>query len=297
MVYYHYPLKYNIKELMFKACDRIFDCKKPLLMGIVNVTPDSFYDGGRYDDRDTAVAHAMKMIDDGADIIDIGGESSRPGAEQVTEEEEITRIAPVIEAVASKVSVPISVDTYKANVASRAVQAGACIINDISALRFDPDMAGVVKDTGSAVILMHMQGNPRTMQTSPHYENAVNEILAFLKERVSFAVEYGIPAEKIIVDPGIGFGKTLEHNLDIIRDIGRFHETGCPVMVGVSHKSMIGKITGAPVDDRSGGTAALTAYCVINGVEIHRVHDVKTLRQVCDVAASIRFGVSQAPGG
>ena len=261
-------------------------------MGILNITPDSFYDGGRYIDSEKAVEHALKMVEEGADFIDIGGESSRPGSEPVSEEEEISRVIPVVEALAQKIPVPISVDTYKANVALRVAGAGAGIINDVSALRFDPGMADVIKETGCSVILMHMLGKPQTMQDAPRYENVVEDILAFLKERVTFAAGQGIPEDRIIVDPGIGFGKTLEHNLLILKDIARFHETGCPVMIGVSRKSMIGRITGAPVEERLWGTAAVTAFGVFNGIEIHRVHDVKAMRQVCDVAAAIQSGAS-----
>lgn len=277
---------------MFIIGNRTYNSSSPLLMGILNITPDSFYDGGRYIDSEKAVEHALKMVEEGADFIDIGGESSRPGSEPVSEEEEISRVIPVVEALVQKIPVPVSVDTYKANVALRAAGAGADIINDVSALRFDPGMADVIKETGCSVILMHMLGKPQTMQDAPQYENVVEDILAFLKERVTFAAGQGIPEDKIIVDPGIGFGKTLEHNMLILKDIARFHETGCPVMIGASRKSMIGRITGAPVEERLWGTAAVTAFGVFNGIEIHRVHDVKAMRQVCDVAAAIQAGAS-----
>ncbi len=274
---------------MFEIGNVMYNGSRPLIMGILNVTPDSFYDGGRYFKKEEAVEYALKMADEGADIIDIGAESSRPGAEPVSEDEEITRVVPVVEAVAGNIEIPVSVDTYKSGVALRAVRAGACIVNDISALRFDPNMVNIVKETGSTVILMHMLGNPRTMQNSPRYNNVVDDILTFLKKRVDFAVGHDIRKEKIIVDPGIGFGKTLEHNLAILKNISRFHETGCAVLVGVSRKSVIGKITGAPVEERLWGTSAITVYCVTKGIEIHRVHDVRAMRQVCDVAAAIRF--------
>lgn len=276
--------------------NRTFNGNRPLIMGILNITPDSFYDGGYYNNLESAVVHALEMVAEGADIIDIGGESSRPGAKQVTVDEEIARIVPVIEILMNRASVPVSVDTCKAMVASRAVEAGACIVNDITALRFDPDMVRVIRESGCSVVLMHMLGDPQTMQADPHYENAFDEILAFLKERVAFAVDNGISKDKIIVDPGIGFGKTLEHNLQILRNIRRFHETGCSVLMGVSRKSMIGKITGAPVEERLWGTAAITAYGVMEGIEIHRVHDVKAMRQVCDVASALRLNSSLVPG-
>jgi len=274
--------------MQFKLGETLYDGSRPLIMGILNITPDSFYPGSRYPDTAGAVEKALEMVGQGADIIDIGGESSRPGAEQITAEEESARVMPVIRALTSKSSVPVSIDTGRAAVARQAVEKGACIVNDISALRFDPDLADVVSSTNVSVVLMHMQGTPETMQSDPHYDNVVDDILAFLNERVRYAVSHGIPEERIIVDPGIGFGKSLDHNLTILRNIGRFHETGCAVLVGASRKSMIGKITGAPVEDRLWGTAAITAHCVLSGVEIHRVHDVASMRQICDVAAAIR---------
>lgn len=267
---------------------RLLTHKNPLLMGILNVTPDSFSDGGRYYKKDIAVEHAYEMADNGADIIDIGGESTRPDAEPISEKEELERVIPVIEAIASKIPIPVSIDTFKASVARKALDAGAEIVNDISALRFDKSMAKTIKDSGAYVVLMHMRGNPRTMQKNPRYGNVVDDIFTFLKNRIEFACEHGIPKNRIIVDPGIGFGKTVKHNLTILRNVDRFKELGCPVLIGVSHKSMIGKITGATVDRRIWGTAAIVAHCVLKGVEIHRVHDVKAMRQVCDVAAAIK---------
>lgn len=266
---------------------RVYDGRRSLLMGIVNVTPDSFSDGGRWFDSGRAVEHALKLVADGADILDIGGESTRPGSEPVALDEELARVIPVIEAVAPQVCVPISVDTCKAEVAARSLAAGAAIVNDISALRFDPRMTDVVRESGCSVVLMHMQGTPRDMQDSPVYGDVVEEILAFLRERVSFAVHAGIPRERIIVDPGIGFGKTLEHNLAILRNVSRFRETGCPVLVGASRKGMIGKITGAPVERRDWGTAAVTALCALAGVEIQRVHEVGAMREVREVVFAL----------
>ncbi len=272
----------------FKLGATLHDGIRPLIMGILNITPDSFYPGSRYPDAGKAVEKALEMVEQGADIIDIGGESSRPSAEQIAAEEELARVVPVIEALSSKITAPLSIDTCRSIVARCAIEKGACIVNDISALRFDSDMADVIGSSGASVILMHMQGAPKTMQNDPQYENVVDDILAFLKERIRFAVSCGIPKERIIVDPGIGFGKNLEHNLAILRDVDRFHETGCAVLIGASRKSMIGKITSAPVEDRLWGTAAIIAHCVIKSVEIHRVHDVGSMRQVCDVAAAIR---------
>jgi dihydropteroate synthase len=272
----------------FRIGGKPFDGARPLLMGIVNVTPDSFSDGGRFFDRDRAVEHALALAEEGADIIDIGGESSRPGSVPVPEEEEIARVIPVVESVAKSLPIPVSVDTTKAGVAERALGAGASMVNDISALRFDPRMAEVIFSGGASVVLMHMLGVPGTMQEAPRYERVVEEILAFLRERVSFAVERGIPADRIVVDPGIGFGKTLDHNIEILRNADRFHETGCPVMIGASRKRMIGTLTGAPVDGRDWGTAAVVAWSVFRGVDIQRVHNVKAMRQVCTVAAALR---------
>ena len=262
--------------------------KKPLIMGILNITPDSFFNGGKYFKKELAIECALEMAADGADIIDIGGESSRPGAESVSEKEELARVLPVIDAIAHKISIPISIDTYKSIVAKRALDAGAEIVNDISALRFDDSMADTIKDSGSYVILMHMIGNPRTMQQDPHYKNVVEDIISFLKNRADFAVDHGIPKNRIIVDPGIGFGKTLEHNLAILRNLERFKELGYPVLIGASNKSMIQGITGASGEERIWGTAVIVAHCVINGITIHRVHDVKAMKQVCDVAAAIK---------
>lgn len=269
---------------------------RPLVMGILNITPDSFYDGGRYRDTGRAVDHALEMIDEGADIIDIGGESSRPGAESVGIDEELNRVIPVVERLASLTDIPISVDTYRSEVAMRAADAGAVIINDISAMQFDEAMPECIASRDLTVVLMHMQGTPKTMQADPHYDDVVVDILRFLNERISFAEKKGIRRDAVIVDPGIGFGKKASHNLTILHDIGRFHETGCQVLVGASRKSFIGLLTGADVSERMSGTAAVTAHCVMQGVLIHRVHDVKAMRQVCDVAYAIRNG-RQIPEG
>ncbi len=274
--------------MVFSIGATVYDGRRSLLMGILNVTPDSFSDGGRYFDGGAAVEHAFKLVEDGADILDIGGESSRPGAEPVSLEEELSRVIPVVREVAPKVPIPVSVDTVRAEVAARAFDAGALMVNDISALRFDDRMAEVVRSRNLFAVLMHMRGKPRDMQVAPRYDDVVGEILAFLNERVAFAVEAGISRDRLIVDPGIGFGKTLEHNLSILRNIGRFHETGCPVLAGVSRKGMIGVLSGALVQDRDWGTAAVTSWCVQQRVEIQRVHAVRSMRQVCAVAEALR---------
>ncbi len=261
---------------------------RPVIMGILNVTPDSFYDGGRYFDRSSAIDRVFEMAENGADIIDIGGESSRPGAEPVAETEELDRVLPIIEEIAERIQCHISIDTYKSNVAKQAVAAGASIINDISALRFDIDMALVAAETGAYAVLMHMLGNPLTMQNNPQYNDVFKEVCEFLRKRVKYAVDAGIKKENIIIDPGIGFGKRVDHNLTLLRHIGRFRELGYPILTGASNKSMISTITGATVEDRSWGTAAVVAHCVSQGVTIHRVHNVKAMKQVCEVSFAIK---------
>ncbi|MFC1512149.1 dihydropteroate synthase [Candidatus Latescibacterota bacterium] len=268
-----------------------FSSTRPLVMGIINVTPDSFSDGGLFTTADDAVACALKMVEDGADIIDIGGESTRPDAMPVGEEEELKRVMPVIDQLARSVTVPLSIDTTKARVAREALDAGASIVNDVSALRFDAAMAKLVAQNGAFVILMHMQGTPGTMQKKPSYRNVVEEVFSFLDERIRSAESFGIPKDRIVIDPGIGFGKTVEHNLSLLKHIARFHDLGCPMMVGVSRKSLIGAVTGMPVNARLFGTASIVAHCVMEGIQVHRVHDVREMRQVCDMAVAIRDSV------
>ncbi len=261
--------------------------KRPYIMGILNVTPDSFSDGGHFLNVDSAVEHAKMMAAEGADIIDIGGESSRPGSEPVPLEVEVERVMPVIKALSKKINLPISIDTYKAKVAREALKAGACIINDISGLRFDPLMARVAAEADCHVIIMHMKGTPRDMQKRPVYKNVVKEITAFFKERISFAVKNGIKRNKIIIDPGIGFGKTVRHNLEIIKRLSEFKNLGVPILIGPSRKSFIGKILNATVDKRLEGTVAAVAISIANGANIVRVHDVKTMADVAKVADAI----------
>jgi len=261
----------------------------PLVVGILNITHDSFYDGGRYIEKEQAVDRALEMVDEGADIIDIGAESTRPGAQPVPWDEEIARVVPVIKAVAEKVPVPISVDTCKAQVALRAYEAGACIINDISALRFDPDMVEVIKETECTVILMHMLGNPRTMQMSPYYRNVDEDILAFLNERVTFAVEHGISKGKSVVDPGIGFGKRLEDNLELIRRLSEFKTLGRPIAIGTSRKSFIGTITGLPTNQRLEGSLGAACAAALNGASIIRCHDVNETKLALQIVDAIKY--------
>jgi dihydropteroate synthase len=259
-------------------------------MGILNVTPDSFSDGGRFTDTDRAVAHAEAMAAQGADLLDIGGESSRPGSEPVPAEEELRRVIPVIRRLAKRLRIPISIDTTKASVARAALSEGAAIINDISALQADPEMIRTAVETGGAVVLMHMQGRPKTMQDQPAYRDVVREIRDFLTGRVAAAREGGIPSERIAVDPGIGFGKTLPHNLEILRRLSELDSLGLPVLVGPSRKSFIGTVLDLPVEERLEGTAAAVAAAVLNGARILRVHDVEPMRRVVRIAEAIRYG-------
>lgn len=244
-------------------------------MGILNVTPDSFSDGGRYLDVQQAVAHAETMIAEGATLIDVGGESSRPGASPVSVDEELARVVPVIDALADTVDVFISVDTSKAKVAQCALEAGAHIVNDITALSGDPDMAVVVAEMEAGVVLMHMNGTPRTMQQAPEYEDVVNEIHAWLKKKIQNAEAHGIAAERIIIDPGIGFGKTTAHNLQLLKRLSEFQVLNRPLLIGTSRKSFIGNILDVPVTERVEGTAATVCWAIAHGADIVRVHDVK----------------------
>jgi len=258
-------------------------------MGIVNVTPDSFYDGGRYNLPEQAVAHALELVEQGADILDIGAESTRPGASPVGEEDELVRLIPVITDLARRVTVPISVDTTKASVAQAALNAGACIVNDISALRWDPAMTSVVAGSGAAVVLMHMQGTPRTMQQAPQYGDVVNEIACFFHERIEMAEAAGISRTNIILDPGIGFGKLLKHNLELLNRLSDLTRLNCPVLVGLSRKAFIGQLLDRSVEHREWGTAAAVALAVDRGAAILRVHDVAVMADVVKVAAALRF--------
>jgi len=250
------------------------------IMGILNVTPDSFYDGGRYLDPQAALDRAQQMLAEGADIIDIGGQSSRPGSDPVSEAEEGRRVLPVVEAIARSVSAVISVDTYRAGVARAALDAGAHLINDISALRFDPPLLGVVAERCVPLILMHMQGLPRTMQLNPSYEALIDEVFAFLQDRLNAAQAGGIAAERLLIDPGIGFGKGAQHNLELLRKLHHFHALGRPLVVGTSRKSFIGRILGTEVDERVEGTAATVAAAIMQGADIIRVHDVGAMARL-----------------
>ena len=261
--------------------------KRTLIMGILNVTPDSFYDGGRYSNFKQAVERALQMVEEGADIIDIGGESSRPGANPVGEKEELERVIPVIKKLASRIKALISIDTYKAGVAKEAIDVGASMVNDISALRMDEKMANIVKSSGVPICLMHMQGSPRNMQKNPRYKDVVSEIFAFLKERIDFCEQAGIDIEKTIVDPGIGFGKTVLHNLEILKNLDQFRSLGRPIMIGVSRKSLIGKVLELEPEERLEGSLASAIWCMMKGASILRVHDVKETKRAVKMVEAI----------
>ncbi len=249
-------------------------------MGILNITPDSFSDGGRWIDARRALAHARRMVRDGADLIDVGGESTRPGAPAVPAREECRRVVPVIERLARE-GVLVSIDTSKAEVADAAFQAGARILNDVTALRGDRRMARLAARAGVAVVLMHMKGTPRTMQKNPRYRDVVAEILLYFREKLKIALRAGIPRDKIVLDPGIGFGKLPGHNVEILRRLGEFRRLGCALAIGTSRKSFIGHFLGRRVDERVSGTAATVAAAILRGADVVRVHDV---REMVDVA-------------
>lgn len=260
---------------------------KVMVMGILNVTPDSFSDGGRFVDESAIESQVETMLAAGADIIDVGGESTRPFAVPVSIETELSRVLPAIGLIRQRSSIPVSIDTTKAEVARQALAAGANIINDISALRFDPGMISLVRDAEVPVIIMHMQGTPTDMQVDPHYDDVVAEIKAFFEERLAWAESKGVPRKWFIVDPGIGFGKTVAHNLVILKRLAEFKELGCPVLVGHSRKSFIGKISGAGIDARDAATAAVSALCVQQGVSVLRVHAVGMTVQAVRLAEAI----------
>jgi dihydropteroate synthase len=258
----------------------------PKLMGVVNVTPDSFSDGGLFLDAEAAVAHGRELAAQGAEILDVGGESTRPGADEVSAEEEMARVVPVVRGLAGAATV--SIDTSKGAVAEAALDAGATIVNDVTALRHDPDIEALCAARGAGLVLMHMQGDPRTMQENPVYDDVVDDVKAFLAERLSVAVEAGVSEERIWLDPGIGFGKTLEHNLELLRRLGELRELGRPLVVGTSRKSFIGKIDGSPVGERLGGTIASSVLAAANGADVLRVHDVAETAQAMAMASAIR---------
>lgn len=267
---------------------RSFDMSsKPLVMGVLNLTPDSFSDGNSYRSVQNAVDAALKMVDDGADIIDVGGESTRPGAESVSAAEELNRILPVIERLTCRLSIPLSVDTWKSEVARAALGAGAEIINDISAMTFDQDMLQVVAESDAAAILMHSRGKPADMQRDTFYTDVVSDVINFLKGRIEAAESVGIKRERLVVDPGIGFGKSVSGNLEIIRRLAELLNLNRPILVGTSRKSFIGTLLDRNVTDRVFGTSATVAVSMINGASIFRVHDVRAIRDTVDMVSAI----------
>jgi dihydropteroate synthase len=265
-----------------------------LLMGVVNVTPDSFSDGGEFLEPRSAVERGAELVREGADVLDIGGESTRPGAEAVSAEEERRRVVPVLDGLVG-VGVPISIDTSKAAVAEAALDAGATWVNDVTALRGDPDLAPLCSERRCEVVLMHMLGSPRTMQRDPRYEDVVDAVKAFLADRIEAAVKAGIEERRIWVDPGIGFGKTVEHNLELLRRLGELRDLGRPILVGTSRKSFIGKITGREVTDRIGGTIASNVLAAANGADAVRVHDVAEVRDALRTAGAVVSGSASPP--
>jgi dihydropteroate synthase len=263
-------------------------------MGVLNVTPDSFSDGGRYLAPETAIEHGRELVAEGAAIVDVGGESTRPGAKRVTAEEELERVLPVVEGLSAARTADISIDTWKSSVAAAALAAGASIVNDVTALRFDPELAGVVASSGACCCLMHMLGEPETMQRAPRYDDVVDEVRAFLEARMRFAVSEGIAEDRLLLDPGIGFGKTVAHNLELLRRLGELASLGRPVVIGTSRKSFLGRLAAqaagvaAPVDvdARLPGTIATNVLALANGASVFRVHDVAPLRDALAVAAA-----------
>lgn len=279
-----------MQESQILRCgNQTFDfAERTYVMGILNITPDSFSDGGRFLNHSEALDHAKQMVDEGADIIDVGGESTRPGAQPASLEEEHGRVIPFIEKLASQVEVPISIDTTKAEVAKNALEAGAAIINDISALRFDPQMASLASEQGVPVVLMHMRGTSETMQRHLVYDSLISEIYSFLKERIEYAESVGIDSQKIIIDPGIGFGKSVpDGNLSIIKNLSSFKDLGKPILVGTSRKAFIGNVLNLGVEEREEGTAATISLAISNGAHIVRVHDVGKMKRVVKMVDAV----------
>lgn len=256
------------------------------IMGIVNVTPDSFSDGGTYFDAERAVAHGLALAEEGADFLDIGGESTRPGSEPVSAEEELHRVVPVIEQLTTRCPIPISVDTYKSVVADAALEAGAVIVNDISGLTFDPQMVMVTAKHHASIVLMHIKGAPKTMQHNPQYQNVTVEVKEFLRTQAAEAQAAGI--QQIIIDPGIGFGKMFEHNIQLLRELHSLNDLPFPLLVGISKKTFLGTILNLPPKEREEGTAVATTISILNGAHIIRVHDVKTMKRVALVADALK---------
>ena len=272
---------------VWECCDRHLSLDRALVMGILNVTPDSFSDGGLFLDPFAAADHAARMLEEGADIIDVGGESTRPAAEEVSTEDELSRVVPVVEAIVSRTGATVSIDTTKSRVARAALDVGAVIVNDVTAMRADPSMPDVITETGAGIVLMHMLGNPRTMQANPTYGDVVADVKAALIGWAGDALAAGVPDSAIVLDPGIGFGKTREHNLQLLKGIPSLCEPGFPILIGTSRKSFIGTTLDVPVDERLEGTGATVAWSVAQGAKIVRVHDVKEMVRVVRMTEAI----------
>jgi dihydropteroate synthase len=277
--------------VIWRVAERVLECgRRTLVMGVLNVTPDSFSDGGRFLDHEAAVEHGLEMASEGADILDVGGESTRPGSDQVPEEEELARVLPVVKRLVAEVDVPISIDTRKPVVAAAAAEAGASIVNDVSGAR-EPGMLEAVRGAGTGLILMHMLGDPTTMQEDPRYDDVVADVKAYLADRVAAAVGAGIARDRLAVDPGLGFGKTYEHNLALMRDIDGFLDLGVPVAVGPSRKSFIGRALGdQSIDRRLEGSLGAAAWLAGRGAHVVRVHDVAATVKLLRVVDAIRAG-------
>ena len=270
------------------AREHQFEFPRPMVvMGIVNTTPDSFSDGGQFLDVDAAVTHALRLANEGAEILDIGGESTRPGAPAVSEQEELDRVIPVIQRLAKRPELVLSIDTQKPSVARAAIDAGAAIVNDIAANRSDPEMWQVVAEAGAGYVCMHMQGNPQTMQAKPNYDDVTREVCNFFRERLALLSTHGVSIEQVVLDPGIGFGKTLQHNIKLLRDLNKFSLVERPTLVGASRKSFIEKLLGAPIDERLPASLACAAWAAIQGSQIIRVHDVAETVQVVRMAETL----------
>ena len=276
----------GVVTLIYKFGDVEYDLKsRTHIMGVLNVTPNSFSDGGKFYDTQSAVDRGLEMIEQGADFIDVGGESTRPGAESVPASEELKRVLPVIEKLVNSTKTPISIDTYKSVIAKRALEAGAVIVNDMSGSHLDPRISEVAASYNASVILMHIKGIPRTMQTDPVYDNLIEEICSYIDEGIRVAKSNGI--KQIIIDPGIGFGKTVDHNLQILKNLRMFERFEYPILIGPSRKSFIGKILDLPIDQRLEGTAAASAVAIMNRANILRVHDVKEIKRVSQIVDAI----------
>jgi len=276
------------RERLWRCRDRSLALgRRTLLMGVLNVTPDSFSDGGQFWETERAVERAWQIAEEGADLLDIGGMSSRPGSEEIPPEEERARVLPVLERLGEAYPLPVSIDTYREAVARAALERGAVIVNDITALRGDPQLLPLVTETGAGLVLMHMRGTPRTMQEDTHYDNLRGEIGGFLERQLSLAEAAGVPAERVVLDPGIGFGKSVAGNLELIRSAGAFRSRSAGVLVGPSRKSFIGKLLDRPADGRAWGTAAALALAIAAGADIVRVHDVAAMVEVCRIADAL----------